>query len=340
MPRVPYERMYGSPPPSPPSAPPPTVCPSNMISKLALLLSLTLHRFTCFALAAAAVAAPDVSLHSGLRTTDNFPLASILDRASADAASFGETTILPMKYGIFSGRSSLRSLDADVDLLRPSKYGVFGVMNPQAFHRAASILLLLRGNLEASHEVVLGVTPMEIEEGEYAATHPGQTSWADDHPLTTSADIIHASIHRLEGSALGEGNHTGYDNAKYWAMGGPKTLEKPAPHPVRELLADRARQYAPYCVSRGVVAVTGGEDGKGPTHCIIAGGGEMRHVRIPPGQWDDIAYIDICKLRSEGGLTAEESAQVADLQKAELLYLLKNELIKAGFGVEEEARGQ
>jgi len=198
----------------------------------------------------ALAAAPDVArtLRSGLRTTDNFSLASVLDRASAEALAFGEATSFPMKYGISSGESSLRSLsDDDMDLLRPSKYGAFGehISDSASFHRAASIMLLLRGNLEASHEVVLGVTPVDIAQGEYAAMHPGQTSWADNHPLSTAADIIHAAIHRLEGAAYGEGNHTGYDNAKYWAMGGPKKLENPAPHPAREKLACRAMEYAP-----------------------------------------------------------------------------------------------
>ena len=61
-------------------------------------------------------------------------------------------------------------------------------------------------------------------------------------------------------------------------------------------------------------------------HCIIAGGEQTRNVQISPGEWNSIAFIDICKLRFEGRLTEEECAEVADLQRAEMLYLLRDEL--------------
>ena len=127
--------------------------------------------------------------------TSDFPLlVSTLDRTVSDSINFGYVKTLPMKYGIlFDGTSSLRSLvDNDIiDLLKQQK---------TYYHRIAAILLLFRGNLEAaSHEVVLGVSPAELEEAEYAASHPGETSWSEDHPLTTASDMIHSIIHRLEG---------------------------------------------------------------------------------------------------------------------------------------------
>lgn len=252
--------------------------------------------------------------------TSDFPLlVSTLDRTVSDSINFGYVKTLPMKYGIFDGTSSLRSLvDNDIiDLLKQQK---------SYYHRIAAILLLFRGNLEASHEVVLGVSLAEIEEAEYAASHPGETSWSEDHPLTTASDMIHSIIHRLEGPALGEGNHTGYENAKYWAMGGPKKMDKQPYHHVRQLLAERARLYAPCCVARGVVVRAVDSTSEDKIHCIIAGGEQTRNVQISPGEWNSIAFIDICKLRSEGRLTEEECAEVADLQRAEMLYLLRDEL--------------
>ena len=69
----------------------------------------------------------------------------------------------------------------------------------------------------------------------------------------------------------------------------------------------------------------------------------MRKVRVPPGEWDDIAFIDVCKLRSEdrdgskpGRLSKEECREIEILQEAELLLLIQHELIKAGFGAAAE----
>jgi hypothetical protein len=69
----------------------------------------------------------------------------------------------------------------------------------------------------------------------------------------------------------------------------------------------------------------------------------MREVRIPPGEWDDVAFIDVCKLRSEdrdgcelNRLSEEECREIELLQEAELLLLIQHELIKAGFGAAEK----
>ena len=293
--------------------------------------------------ALAPVPTPILSLHSGLCVDENFALRSILDRAVVDAKGFGKAVSLPMTYSIFIGTSSLRTLaEVDLDVLRPSSFGVHGVRNSPAFHRAAAALLLSRGRLEAAHEVVLGVTPHNLDEAEYAATHRGQTDWAESHPLMDTADRIHSIIHRLEGPALGEGNHTGYANAKYWILGGPKELVCPEPHPIRDELRRRALQHAPNIANRGIIAGEG-VDRRGPIHRVIAGGEKMRKVRVPPGEWDDIAFIDVCKLRSEdrdgskpGRLSKEECREIEILQEAELLLLIQHELIKAGFGAAAE----
>ena len=293
--------------------------------------------------ALAPIPTPILSLHSGLCVDENFALRSILDRAVVDAKGFGKAVSLPMTYSIFNGTSSLRTLAEDnLDVLRPSSFGVYGERNSPAFHRAAAALLVSRGRLEAAHEVVLGVTPHNLDEAEYAATHRGQTDWAESHPLTDTADRIHSIIHRLEGPALGEGNHTGYANAKYWILGGPKELVGPEPHPIRDELRRRALQHAPNIANRGIIAGEG-VDGRGPVHQVIAGGEKMRKVRVPPGEWDDIAFIDVCKLRSEDRdgceldrLSEEECREIEILQEAELLLLIQHELIKAGFGAAAE----
>lgn len=276
-----------------------------------------------------------------------------------------------MDYGIFQGVSVLRSLSNDErDLLRPSHYGIKDpsffdhIENSNkkskarllaSFYRAAAVLLLLGENPGAAHEVVLGVTPEPeaIEAAEYAATHPGQTSWAADHPwsFSASSDLLHSALHRLEGPLLGEGNHTGYENAKYWATGGPRSLESPEwKHPVRKILKERAKRVAPLCVARGVLTF-------GPKeHRVIAGGGKTRRVVVGRGMprskhggdvvvgddganaclnnnnddkdcvWDDLVFIDLCRLRQEGNLTEKESEEVADLQQTELVSLLQIEL--------------
>ena len=53
--------------------------------------------------------------------------------------------------------------------------------------------------------------------------------------------------------------------------------------------------------------------------------GEHEHEH----EWDDLAFIDICRLREEGALTEAECEEVADLQRAELLFLLQIELQNA-----------
>ena len=99
-------------------------------------------------------------------------------------------------------------------------------------------------------------------------------------------------------------------------------------------------EHAPRCCccvenGRGAIVAGQGEDGRGSIHRIIAGGGgegTTREVRIPPGGWDDVAFIDMCRLRTKGVLSEEECRELALLQEAELLLVIRHELMSAGFG--------
>lgn len=290
---------------------------------------------------------------------------TILDVGQVESV-FREKTPFSMEYGVFKGVSSLRSLshnetrllhrrayvqdhDKDDDKDETEEQHRSCPAATAAFYRAASLLFVIRGKLEVAHELVLGVTPHELDTAEYAATHPGQTSWSKDHPLTDSADRIHALIHRLEGSALGEGNHSGFDNAKYWILGGPKLLDKPADHWVKAVLEARAPLIAPLCVARRKLLSPRTSSrrqhlnidtyqGKGtnklrPEHSIPVAGGKTRAVlpNLKEGEWDDLAFIDLCRLR-EGGkvLSEEECKEIMELQRLELLCLLQFELEQAG----------
>lgn len=240
---------------------------------------------------------------------------AILDKAWKDAEILSRKTSLEMDYGLYRGVSVLRSFSDDQQtLFDPSHYGFQDTSTLDdeklsSLYRAAAIMLLLEGSLGAAHEVLLGVTPKDIETAEYAASHPGQTSWAKDHPssFTDVSDWIHSVLHRLEGNNVGEGDHTGFHNARYWALGGPKSLHEPAEHPLREVLAMRGPFLAPLCVAKGLLKQNSDS------------------VKI----WDDLAFIDLCRLRHEGKLTEEECAEVVKLQQLEICALLHNELCLA-----------
>ena len=235
----------------------------------------------------------------------------------------------PLYYSIFgTGKSALRTLDsADQHLVRPDHlFGIApGLVSP-AHYRVCAALLLLRGYSDAAHEVLLGVTLDNLDEAEYAATHRGETDWAQKHPLTDSADIFHAAIHRLiEGDDLGEGDQTGYDNAKYWLAGGPKLLPKPSPHPVRTTLARIAREHTPRCISEGNLIAPKG----GAKHTVLSGAGKTRTVCIPHGSWDDFCFLELCKRWADGEFDSDRDMMeaVATLQRAEIVLLLRHELL-------------
>lgn len=76
----------------------------------------------------------------------------------------------------------------------------------------AAIIFLLDNYPDISHELVLGVTfdNYTISQAEYAATHPGNNTWSKQRPtLSTSSDLLHSILHRLEGEQLGEGGYSG-----------------------------------------------------------------------------------------------------------------------------------
>ena len=260
---------------------------------------------------------------AGLGPTRNKVLEDVLDTAERDShAMASRTTPLPMQYSIFRGKSAVRELpESDRCLVDPDALFDTKSACPLAAHRACAVLLLLRGHADAAHDVILGVTRTNLETAEYAATHRGETNWTQEHPLTDSADLIHAALHRLEGSLRGEGNYTGYENSKYWLAGGPKALEVPAIHPARTELVKIARERAPCCVEAGVIAEVGGAD-----HIIIADGGKMRRVCVPEGEWDGFVFVDFCQQRECGKLTKEQTDEVSMLTRAELVLLLRSEL--------------
>lgn len=256
-------------------------------------------------------------------------LRAILNKARGDAETLTRNKSLPpMEYDLFRGVSALRSLSKhETSILDPSYYGLKIDSSEHAkasFYRSASILLLLAGNPSAAHEILLGVTFAELEDAEFAATHPGQTPWAQNHPqcFTDTSDLLHSILHRFEGPHFGEGNHTGYENAKYWALGGPEFRKTPAPHPIRELLTKRAREVAPLCcASRGLLG-------------LETEASELRADDDRVGVWDDLAFIDLCRRKQEGKLAVEECEEVVHLQVLEICTLLRTELSTA-FGANE-----
>ena len=252
----------------------------------------------------------------------NIPIASkpIFEAAFKDASVLSRKNSLRMDYGLFHGASTLRSLSTDDQkLFNPSHYGIesFRTLQQKAsFYRVVSLLLLLQGNLGAAHEVLLGVTFDELEEAEYAATHPGQTPWAQNHPFSfeDTSDWIHSVIHRYEGANLGEGNHTGYYNAIHWAKGGPKKLKQPNEHVLRKILATTVSKRAPLLCKSVLRSVNIDSNGDGAENELL---------------WDDVAFIELCRLNHEGKLTKEESVEVEELQKMELCALLHHEVCLA-----------
>jgi hypothetical protein len=63
-------------------------------------------------------------------------------------------------------------------------------------------------------------------------------------------------------------------------------------------------------------------------HTIIADGSKTRTVCVPPGEWDGFIFVDLCEKREYGELTQEEGDEIELLQRAELVLLLRNELIE------------
>jgi hypothetical protein len=234
-----------------------------------------------------------------------------------------------MQYSIFQGQSALQNLPAEssAHLLDPESWfrceTSEGSRPPLSRLRALSAAVwLLRGELDVAHEVLLGVSLENIQQAEYAATHPGQTDWSKRYPFSTSIDLLHACLHRFEGSEIGEGGHSGFQNADYWFAGGPKRLETSPLHPSLDRLAQLAFTHAPLCTRRFGLVVADVQR----QYEILADGGKARRVQVLPGQWDGFAFGRLCEQWEQGNLCLEEAREAALLQHAELVLLLRHEL--------------
>lgn len=189
-----------------------------------------------------------------------------------------------------------------------------------------AVWLLLSGHGDAAHEVLLGVNETNLELAEYAATHPGQTTWQRDHPLDDVNDLLHSLIHRCEGLSIGEGGHSGIGNAKYWAAGGPKeyfsaddTEETiaPAAKLIHRALLEWSTRHTPK-IAALLVSTTATR-----THSIIASGGKRRRVKVRPGCWDPFTFIDLSCSSKQLIMNSFEKEQLNRLQEFELRLLLR-----------------
>eukprot|EP00816_Leptocylindrus_hargravesii_P006664 CAMPEP_0196809106 /NCGR_PEP_ID=MMETSP1362-20130617/9078_1 /TAXON_ID=163516 /ORGANISM="Leptocylindrus danicus, Strain CCMP1856" /LENGTH=304 /DNA_ID=CAMNT_0042183685 /DNA_START=142 /DNA_END=1056 /DNA_ORIENTATION=- len=224
---------------------------------------------------------------------------------------------ISLQYSIFAGTSALRSVPDD------DKIMVQACKSITQQNLAGAVLLLLRGYADAAHEVILGVDVESISEAEYAATHPGQTTWAKDHPQSDAADMFHSVLHRLEGDHVGEGGHTGFANSMYWASGGLKKLPHPADHPIRASLVSLAHKYAPLCVEKGVIVGCGANEEV--VRYSIGADGDREVTIHGSGKWDCFRFIELCENINEK-LQNDNSAlykELVFLQQMELLLLLQ-----------------
>jgi hypothetical protein len=212
---------------------------------------------------------------------------------------------IQMGYSIFSGRSILRTVVPSIQDVRSKQY--------------LALKFLIEKNLDAAHEVILGVNWTNIQEAEYAATHPGMTNWNQRHPLSNEDDLLHSILHRLEGNHIGEeGNYSGWENAKYWATGGPKrhVCFSPYHHPIHQALCQLCPQIAPTLKSYLITKKTRYH------HSIPSGDkGRLRSICIEPNCWDPISYINLCHY-------SEWTDELKAIQIAEILLLLRMELLK------------
>jgi hypothetical protein len=234
---------------------------------------------------------------------------------------------LQMHYNITKeGRSSLRSLtSSESEYVQLSEHQFDTASNNRTSIILAPLLILLHGgqySLDKAHELILGVNRTNIEQAEYAATHPGKTSWSVDHPLDADQDLLHALIHRLEGETAGEGGHTGFENAKYWLAGGGKMLESVEDHVVKNHLKE-------YVLKRKYLHHPDLVPLETRTYSIIAGGGKRRVVVVQSGTFDFFRFHAMCEIRYGGhnddvsDWNEDWSSSLDELQRAELEILFK-----------------
>jgi len=217
-----------------------------------------------------------------------------------------------MKYEIFEGKSSLRHLTKSESRsltlsLKEREYKQTQILiNKHKDDKNTLVLpiliFLLKGKLDIAHELILGETTQNIADAEYAATHPGETSWSVDHALTTIDDILHCIVHRFEGinkSKEGGGIYAGYDNAKFWVAGGDKGLEYVADHKLWHHMKEYVTKHHERFHCLGLVApiIQGCTTRDERKYEIIASKGKKRFVPVKAGMWDEFRFIDLCALR-------------------------------------------
>lgn len=226
-----------------------------------------------------------------------------------------------------------------------------------------ALLLLSAGYGDAAHDVLLGTTFGNLEQAEYAATHRGQTNWAQEHPLSDWDDVLHSIIHRIcEGNRTGEGGYTGNENAQYWCAGGPKQYSKPIASfnqrmineeeeevtyystttvlgKVYQSLCQLALERAPICVSRGIVAQTQESKPtadkvdtvvtKGSSSSSREGGGTRHSIIAGGGKFRQVFVPEGCwdPIAFCQLLLENETTDVKDkMLQSELEYLTQKEL--------------
>jgi hypothetical protein len=246
----------------------------------------------------------------------NPDLASVVEQLPLQAerlfstATASAAAARKLDYSLFAGHSSLRTLPVQTA----------GILTTKTL---LACLLLLQGHLDAAHEVILGVQWNNPEEAEYAATHRGETDWAEEHPPSDHDDLVHSIIHRLEGDSKGEGGHAGFENAKYWVAGGPKLRSFIGNSTVvHRTLRRLCKRVAPSLEGKLIAE-------RERSHEIIAGGGggNRRTVHVARGCFDPVAFIDLCQSRAWDD-------ELRNLQITELLLLVRYELLKLCGGKE------
>ena len=194
-----------------------------------------------------------------------------------------------MSYNISrQGTSTIRNLTSiEQNFLNNNR-------KPSSSIRGALLILLHGENgIDKAHELILGVNITNIDRAEYAAKNHGKTSWSIDHPLDAYQTLLHAIIHRLEGSYVGEGGYTGYENSKYWywkAISGDQSSKKIKRY--EEILGGFVRTNKYHCLS--LICNTTER-----TYDIIAGGKQKRKVYVRSGEFDYFRFVDLCALREK-----------------------------------------
>lgn len=144
--------------------------------------------------------------------------------------------------------------------------------------------------------------------------------------------MVHSILHRLEGDLVGEGGHCGWENAMYWAAGGPKRIfdaSQPSTegeskydtiqHSIGQALAAIAQQKCPTLFRRIV------SSNAIRSHSVLADHGQRRTVYVPARSWDPFEWIKCCKEASQAKHDKPILRKEVDfLQCAELQLILKH----------------